>query len=1633
MQPNLIGAYLKGVVAACVAVLSVSGSTYGATKNVPSDYSTLEAAIAAAEDNDEIVIRTGTYELAAEISVARPLTIRSATGKPEDVTLTMQSSGHRHFTVDNAGALLSGITLANATESNNSRISGGSVLINSQGGTISNCVFSGNSITAWAGQGGAVYMNSAAALVTHCSFTGNRSVNTDVNNGGNAIGMSAGKVRNCLFVGNGERTYSPGRCGTVYMTGGTVENCTFVNNADKMCAGVSIGNANATVRNCIFYGADCPNASSELVKIMNDTTKASRFFNCCAPVQINDSCIANINPIADPDAADWTPAASIVDRGVVCDWMTEATDFAGKARVSGEAPDIGCVERDQAEFTVSIEPDVTAGTAPLSVTFKVTAYGVGASGITCYWDWDGDDTWGGTSDGTTTYSFDVGSHSTKVKVVDNETKKEYVRVSPFVILSAPKTIYVDGDSTDPVSPYGDPAFAAQTVADAYAVAQDGCEIVIASNTYSFDAVIEVAKGVTIRSKSGIPSDVTLTMPGKAGHRHFILAHPDATLSGLTLANASEANNSREHGGSVLMRSGGTITNCVFTDNSTTAWAAQGGAIYMNSAEALVTHCVFTGNCSANTDTDNGGNAIGMLAGNVRNCLFVGNGLSTRTPGRGGTVYMTGGTIENCTFANNADGKCAGVSINGNSVMVRNCVFYGADCPNASSELVKIMNTTSHASKFFNCCAPVLINNNGTCLESASPFVDAAHGDWNPAGSIVDKGVESAWMTDATDLAGNPRISGTLPDIGCYEKDQSKFSASVEPSALSGIGPFEVTFTVTTFGTVAEGITCYWDWDGDGKCDDTSDGTTYHLFEGGVYATKVKVVDNATKQTYEPDSPFALTIVPKTVYVDADSTEPVSPYNDPAHAAQTVADAYAVVQDGCEIVIASNTYSFDTEIEVTKGVTFRSQTGNPTDVIMTMSDKASGRHFILNHADAALHGLTLTKAYNKNGNRESGGSVLIRPKGGTVSNCVFLANSINAGGGRGGAISLNSVDAIITHCYFEGNRCELNYGDNGGNAIDLASGTVMNSLFVGNGKRDYVPGLCGTVYMTGGTVENCTFVNNADGKCAGVSVGNANATVRNCVFYGADCSKADSELGKIMYNTSHAGRFFNCCAPVMINNNGTCIVSDKPFVDAAHGDWTPAAMLVDKGAESAWMAGAIDYAGNPRVSGSAPDIGCYEKDQSKFGASVEPNVTAGSDPCTVTFSVTTYGIITAGVTCYWDWNGDGTWDDTSDGTTNHVYAVGAHSTKVKVVDNATEQTYEPGSPFALMVAPKTIYVDGSSTAPLAPYGERDHAAKTVADAYAVALDGCEIVIASGTYPFDAELEVLRGVTFRSRTGNPSDVILTITNNTNQIGHRHFILSHAGALLSGLTLTNAAQRNSNREHGGSVLIRSQGGTISNCVFSGNSTMAWAAQGGAIYMGSADALATHCVFTGNCSANTDTDNGGNAIGMSAGNVRNCLFVGNGASARTTGRCGTIYMTGGTVESCTFANNADGKCAGVSVNSANATVRNCIFYGADCPNASSELVKIVNYTANAGRFFNCCAPVEIGTACVVTDDPKFKNAARGNCRLRADSPAVDKGIWCDWMEGATDLRGNPRKVLDNPDIGCYECPCSGLMLFVR
>ena len=88
----------------------------------------------------------------------------------------------------------------------------------------------------------------------------------------------------------------------------------------------------------------------------------------------------------------------------------------------------------------------------------------------------------------------------------------------------------------------------------------------------------------------------------------------------------------------------------------------------------------------------------------------------------------------------------------------------------------------------------------------------------------------------------------------------------------------------------------------------------------------------------------------------------------------------------------------------------------------------------------------------------------------------------------------------------------------------------------------------------------------------------------------------------------------------------------------------------------------------------------------------------------------------------------------------------------------------------------------------------------------------------------------------------------------------------------------------------------------------------------------------------------------------------------------------------------------------------------------ATSEAMAVVFDAATASRYDHCCSSVEFGGSWVKATDPQFRKPAKGDWRLKATSPAVNAGVWCDWMAGATDFYGHPRVSTKLPDIGCAE-----------
>jgi hypothetical protein len=193
--------------------------------------------------------------------------------------------------------------------------------------------------------------------------------------------------------------------------------------------------------------------------------------------------------------------------------------------------------------------------------------------------------------------------------------------------------------------------------------------------------------------------------------------------------------------------------------------------------------------------DGGGVSCASRNAFLTNCVIVGNsahyerlGPSEMPGGYGGGAY--GGTLYNCTLTGNAGGG-AGQSTLYNCIVYFNTSTSGANYANYDSSLSTL-----------NCCCTTPMPANGIGnITNAPLFVDYANGNLRlQSNSPCINAGNNAYVTTATDLDGNPRITDAHVDMGAYEFMSTP--AIVEgPQSVAKLTGATVIFGVTVTGTL----------------------------------------------------------------------------------------------------------------------------------------------------------------------------------------------------------------------------------------------------------------------------------------------------------------------------------------------------------------------------------------------------------------------------------------------------------------------------------------------------------------------------------------------------------------------------------------------------------------------------------------------------------------------------------------------------------------------------------------------------------------------------------------------------------------------------------------------------------------
>ena len=687
------------------------------------------------------------------------------------------------------------------------------------------------------------------------------------------------------------------------------------------------------------------------------------------------------------------------------------------------------------------------------------------------------------------------------------------------------------------------------------------------------------------------------------------------------------------------------------------------------------------------------------------------------------------------------------------------------------------------------------------------------------------------------------------------------------------------------------------------------------------------------------------------------------------------------------------------------------------------------------------------------------STVLRAKGGSTYICYGAGVYMD-----GGALS---------HCRVL--DCEIKSGSSGelGGGVYLARAAAkMDNCLVAGNKNNSTAGKGGGVAaVDGAQVVCCTIVGN-EAKYGGGVYSSGAATFANCIIQGND---ATMDAATKEYQGAKA-TYDHCLSPADFAGAAVsgCVKGTVEF-NADYSLRSVSSPAVDKGNGAALDAAVqTDLAGNPRRSGEI-DIGAFEFQKAEVEFGFEVSRLTKTTASSVTFTATVVTELEGERRYAWNF-GDG-WTDWSDNpVAAHTFTEPgrvAVALKVKI----GERVFDSAAPTELAVAPSDVYVVDAAThpdwVPVAPYDKPEKAATDFFAALDAADDGTTVHLAAGLYPVDAEMIVKRQVVIRADEGRGTAVIRRSAAGT---GSRVLTLDHAEARLEGLTITggriNVGTIDVAADNcGGGIRIGANGGVVSGCVITNNS-ISYCGYGGGIAVQGPGVVSNCLVAANHCGSVRSV---GRGVYLSKGaTLADSEICGNDGEG-TVWSVGAVYAVGARIVRCVISNNVDKSTVahwgrsgggGLYTEGEASYVENCLIcrntgYGvgggiwstvadsfvnctvADNVNTKDGTVAAVN-ASGAATFARCLiagvaldVSAEKATfdACYTGADPLFRNAAKGDFRLRSTSLARDVVLKRDLPADipATDLLGNPRVFGIGLDAGCYESQAGGMMLLVK
>ena len=1207
---------------------------------------------------------------------------------------------------------------------------------------------------------------------------------------------------------------------------------------------------------------------------------------------------------------------------------------------------------------------------------------------------------------------------------------------------AGNVVYVapDGSNTSPYDTWDKATTNLQTAADLYEEATVvvrgelpvlNTRLVLDKKTFVYGedgAVAPLKRGVSIANAGVVVSNLTLkghwwgyNSSGAHGvqlNAAGLLTHCTVTNFFTCFGNDAQDITAFDGGGVGIRAAGAVVRNCTIAGN--TCWG-NGCGIYIG-ANALVEKCLITGNRdNAGLSTPAGIGAYVAGGGTLRNCLVVKNGSNKYSVINTGVV-VANGLMESCTVADNfagtmSDGKALKVSWNGR---VKNCIV----CNNTNKN-----GTDTHL---------LDIPSDGVTYTSVSPAISGkgnttdapvfVPGTYKLADcSLVDKGSKQAWMDGATDFYGTMRVLGEAVDMGASEyKPAAYVTVTGSPAAYGTADP--------DYGKVDA-----WDGEKTFTCPASyTDGETVNAVCAGWKlrkgdGTELSGEGNAVNLTYSDDLEYATLTWLWAVTRLTDRY--VKPDGDDMADGKTWATAWATPQKAID-AYPEATAADEITVYLGEGTFTDAQT-------------------ILNVTNAVrIIGAGKGKTYLVPDNTSEAPTVLLAHPAGVVSGVSIIGNtkaaavrfSGNAGRLEGSCVGTNSYLGVQFSDPSTGvvSRCEIsgNVGSYGGLQMHCNTANrcyVENTLFKDNRASNDRGGACFTYYGGKGVFNFCTFVGNSGPRGAYSGHYTSNVVFNNCIFSGNTCTSTLLEMNFSLVSSSitvdHCWTF---------DGYGQDPVAGAPnFTDPVGGDFTLryGSCCRDAAKTLGGEAAALDLLGNSRLSGAAPDVGCYEFQEE----GLQCDVLTSADELASGAEVTLTAVCSQSGDYTYAW----TLKDSSGATvatgTDAVWTVpveanGYLSVELMIKDWCGETTIASIKVANIvLIRPARTFVKPAGTegvTPEYPYDTWAKATTSIEDAIEAVTTGGTVMLADGVHTLTEQLKIEKAVTVRSQNGRDKTVIEQTVK-----GPRVLKLNNAQAVVTGVTLrrgridTYYARKDG--DSGAGVWITGAGGTVSDCRITDCAPSNYGS--GVVTIGSSGGHVTRCIIDDNSYSrywSNPYGSGSAGVVISSGRIDSCLVRGNSgvknSGIEVSGSAKVVNCT--VVDNVTTSESGGGLKIG-ALTSGQGLVQNVIVCGSTGKATLSssvgypEWMTTVTDAAGLKNVSNAVVTCTfgkdftwpLGETCV-NEDPLFTDAAAGDYTLNGGSKLIDAGTDYEGVEDETDLAGLPRKSGVAVDLGCHE-----------